>query len=302
MPDHDPDPLTERPGAFLGFENTGLPASRPHFRIVPFGLEKTVTFGSGTRKGPEALLAASQEVELFDFEYGVETCRTFNFETLEALEPEAALEDALDQLEGIVDACLAHNTIPITLGGEHSLTPAAVRPFARNYKTLTVVQFDAHADLRDGYLGHHYSHASAMRRCLDFDNVELVAIGIRNMGVDEHEYLQASDRITMYDALSSDWDRVNTELSQRLKGKDIYLTFDLDGLDPSIMPATGTPEPGGLDWNSTMKMIRTVASVGEVHGADIVELAPIAGMHSPDFIAAQLLYKLMGHIACAGSK
>lgn len=299
MPELTEDQLTEKPGAFLGFENTSLPSSRPQFSIIPFGLEKTVTFGSGTSKGPDAILEASQEVELFDFEYKTETCRQFNFETLPHSIPKKRLEEALDQLEEIVTDCVKIGHIPITLGGEHSLTPAAVRPFAEEFEKLTIVQFDAHADLRDGYLGQHYSHASAIRRCLDFENVDVVAIGIRNMGIDEHEYLKSSSRITMYDALSSNWIQVNNELKSILAGKNVYLTFDLDGLDPSIMPATGTPEPGGLDWQSTMMMMRSIASVANIHGADIVELAPITGMHSPDFIAAQLVYKMMGHIALA---
>ena len=182
---------------------------------------------------------------------------------------------------------------PLTLGGEHSITAGCIEPFVKSYKNVTILQFDAHADLRNSYNNQKYSHASAMRRCLDFKNVNLISIGIRNISKEEIPFLKKNTgRIKIFWA--KDQKRWNLKYFRRLiKNKNVYLTFDVDGLDSSIMPATGTPEPGGLFWYETLSLIKTTFKNANVIGADINELAPIKGFNSYDFLVAKLAYKIL---------
>ena len=286
--------------SFLEAERDG--ADRPEEAravIIPFGLEASVSYGHGTADGPAAILQASHALELFDEELWREPYRDFGVATLEAekiLSPNSA---ALDQLEGIVEAVVAEGKFPLVLGGEHALTPGAVRPFLKRHKDLVVLQFDAHADLRDGYLGEHYSHAAAMRRVLDDPNVSLVQVGIRAISAGEIPFLEANKhRVRVF------WgkDRPSWDIEailDPLRGRPVYLTFDVDALDPSIMPATGTPEPGGLSWELATTIMREASEVGRIVGADIVELAPIKGLHAADFLTARLAYKLLAYALAA---
>ncbi len=262
--------------------------------IIPFGLEATVSYGGGTAAGPAAIVAASHEVETFDDVLWCEAVERYGIATL--VEPPIArpVEAALDQLAGLVDAVLERGAFPLVLGGEHSITAGAIRPFVARHPKLAVLHFDAHADLRDGYDGEHYSHASALRRVLDHDAVDtLVSVGIRNISKGEIPYLEANrDRIHIHwgrDKRRYDVDRIVAPLV----GRTIYLTFDVDGFDASLMPATGTPEPGGLFWDDVMPIIEAAARVGSIVGADVNELAPIAGLRGPDFIAAKLVYRIL---------
>ena len=287
--------MIDKDGSFLGVENSAA-SSEHHFCLIPFGLEKTVTFGAGTAFGPEKIIEASQQVELFDMEFEAEVCHEYNFETLLPEPIAASLDDALSQIEGLAEKALNENKIPIILGGEHSLTPGALRPFAHRFEQLTVVQFDAHCDLRDGYLGDNYSHASAMRRCLDFPNVDVIMIGIRNVSQEEHQFVKTSNRVKMFTAFEPDWTQVAATIAQLVQDKNVYISIDVDAFDPSIMPATGTPEPGGLSWGNVLELLRSVTQVANVRGADIVEHSPIDGFHASDFLVAQLGYKLMSYI------
>ena len=267
--------------------------------VIPFGLEASVSYGSGTARGPQALIDASQQLELFDEELWREPYLDYGVATLAQPKIAKLVPAALDQLAGLVGAVLAQDRFPFVIGGEHSLTAGAIRPFAARYPDLVVVQFDAHADLRDGYLGEHFSHAAAMRRVLDTPTsgpgVELISIGIRAISSGEVEFLEANrQRISIYWGKDqARWDL--DEIAAKVRGRPVYVTFDIDGLDSAIMPATGTPTPGGLSYLHALAILRRVAEAGRIAGADLVELAPIAGFHAYDFTAAALAYKMLSY-------
>jgi agmatinase len=263
--------------------------------VIPFGLEASVSYGGGTRIGPAAILAASHQLELFDEEFWREPYLDYGVAALREPQIPASIGDALDLLEGTVDKVLETGRFPFILGGEHSLTAGAIRPFARRYPDLVVLQFDAHADLRDGYLGEPYSHAAAMRRVLDQSNVSLVQIGIRALCQAEADYYDANrDRITMHLAVEqASWD-METILAP-LKGRPVYITVDIDALDGAIMPATGTPTPGGMGYLQLLAFLRRACTIGRVVGMDLVEFAPIDGFHAYDFTAAQLAAKMLNY-------
>ena len=263
--------------------------------VIPFGLEASVSYGGGTAAGPGAMLKASHQVELFDDELWREPFEGYGVATLR--EPAIAQDvpEALDQLEALVEAVLDSGRFPMVFGGEHSITAGAIRPFARRYDDLVILHFDAHADLRDGYDGEHYSHAAALRRCLDFEHIELVSLGIRNISAAEIPFLEGNrDRIHIHWAR----DKANWKLEDiiaPLRGRPVYLTFDIDGFDASLMPATGTPEPGGMFWDDVMPVIRAAAEHATIVGADVNELAPRPELHACDFLAAKLAYKILNY-------
>jgi agmatinase len=261
--------------------------------IIPFGLEASVSYGGGTAKGPQAMIEASHQVELFDDEFWCEPFREYGVATAKAVKIDKTVPKALDQLEAQVEEVLNRGKFPMVFGGEHSITAGAIRPYARRYKDLTILHFDAHADLRDGYEGEHYSHAAALRRVLDFKHLKLYSFGIRNISQTEIPFLEANKkRIKIYWAREkAKWNL--KEIAAHFRGKPVYLTFDIDGLDASLMPATGTPEPGGLFWDDAMAIIREVSKAGHIVGADVNELAPKPNLHSCDFLAAKLAYKIM---------
>jgi agmatinase len=280
----------------LGPDDSSGGSDCPGVTVIPFGMEATVSFGAGTANGPEAILAASHEVELFDDELWCEPSAAFQLETLAPFPVEKTPTSAVDQIEGIVDHLVERNRFPLILGGEHSLTPGAIRPFAKRHDELVLLHFDAHADLRDGYEGEPYSHAAAIRRCLDLDNVSVVSLGIRNISAGEVPFYESNkDRILIFWAREKDrWPL--DDIIGALEGKAVYVTADLDGFDSSLMPATGTPEPGGLFWHDVTGILRAgCKAAATVVGADIVELAPIPGFHACDFLAAKLAYKILGY-------
>jgi len=190
---------------------------------------------------------------------------------------------------------LKSGKFPLVLGGEHSLTPGAVGPFAASYRDLIVLQFDAHADLRDGYLGERYSHAAAMRRVLDHEHVTLVSVGIRAISSEEVAFLDKNrHRIHVHWAKDqTSWDL--DEIVKPLRGRPVYVTFDIDALDASVMPATGTPTPGGLQYLQALAILRRAAEAGHIVGADLVELAPVPALHAADYTAAALAYKMLSY-------
>ena len=263
--------------------------------VVPFGLEASVSYGTGTAAGPAAILAASQQLELYDSELECEPYLAFGVATLRPAPVAKPIAAALEQLSDIVEAVAAQGKLPLVLGGEHSLTAGAVRPFARRHPDLVVFQLDAHADLRDGYLGERLSHAAAMRRVLDNAGVRLVSVGIRAVSQPEVAFYAANrDRITIHWAKDqAGWDI--EEIVRALRGRPVYVSFDIDALDASVMPATGTPTPGGLSYAQALAILRAACKAGQVVGADLVELAPIAGLHACDYTAAALAYKLLAY-------
>lgn len=263
--------------------------------VIPFGLEASVSYGSGTKDGPAAILKASQQLELFDEELWREPYADYGIAALREPKIATPIAAALDQLEGMVEGVLAAGHFPFVLGGEHSLTAGAIRPFARRHPDLVVLQFDAHADLRDGYQGEPYSHAAAMRRVLDHPGVSLVSVGIRAISAGEATFLEANrHRIHIYWGKDQARWKID-EIVAHLRGRPVYVTFDIDALDASVMPATGTPTPGGLSYLLATEILRRAAEAGRIVGADLVELAPMAGFHACDFTAAQLAYKMLSY-------
>ena len=241
------------------------------------------------------MIAASHQVELFDEELWCEPFSQYGVATLKEPTIGETIAEELDRLEAIVEQVLAEGRFPMTFGGEHSITAGTIRPFARRYDDLAMLHFDAHADLRDGYEGEHYSHAAAIRRCLDFEHIEIVSVGIRNISAEEIPFLD-QNRHRIHIHWGKDRARWNVEeIVAPLKGRPIYLTFDVDGFDASLMPATGTPEPGGLFWQDAMEIIKAASEVGTIIGADINELAPREGLHGCDFLAAKLAYKILNY-------
>lgn len=263
--------------------------------VVPFGLEASVSYGGGTAQGPSAIIRASHQVELFDEEFWSEPVRDYGVVTLAEEPVGGEIEPALIRLEGMTKRLLDDGKFPLILGGEHSITAGAIRPFAARYPDLTILHFDAHADLRDGYDGEHFSHAAAMRRCLDNPNISLVSCGIRNISLGEIPFLEENGkRIKIFWAKDRrEWDM--DAILERLVGKPVYVSFDLDGFDASLMPATGTPEPGGLMWDDAVRILDAASRVSTFVGADINELAPVKQMHYCDFLAAKLAYKILSY-------
>ena len=261
--------------------------------VIPFGLEKTVSYGGGTKNGPKEIIKASHQVELYDEELNCEPFKVIGVKTIKPFKINKNINKALKQISLLNQKSIEKNLFPLTLGGEHSITAGCIEPFVKSYKNVTILQFDAHADLRNNYNNQKYSHASAMRRCLDFNNVDLISIGIRNISKEEIPFLKKNDsRIKIFWA--KDQKKWNLKYFKKIiKNRNVYLTFDVDGLDSSIMPATGTPEPGGLFWYKTLSLIKTTFKNANVIGADINELAPIKGFNSYNFLVAKLAYKIL---------
>ena len=263
--------------------------------VIPFGLEKTVSYGGGTKNGPKEIIKASHQVELYDEELNCEPFKVIGVKTIKPFKINKNINKALNQVSLLNQKSIEKNLFPLTLGGEHSITAGCIEPFIKKFKNVTILQIDAHADLRNSYNNQKYSHASAMRRCLDFKNVNLISIGIRNISKEEISFLKKNtSRIKIFWA--KDQKKWNLKYFKKLiKNKNVYLTFDVDGLDSSIMPATGTPEPGGLFWYETLSLIKTTFKNANVIGADINELAPIKGFNSYNFLVAKLAYKILAY-------
>jgi len=263
--------------------------------VVPFGLEKTVSYGSGTKNGPKEIIKASHQVELYDEELHCEPYKKIGIKTLKPFKIDSNIKKALKKISNTNEEILSKKLFPITLGGEHSITSGCIAPFVKKYKKLCLLHFDAHADLRQSYNGKKFSHASAIRRCLDYKNVSVISFGIRNISQSEVLYLKKnSSRIKIFWAKDKvKWDL--NKFKKMIKNKTVYLTFDVDGLDSSIMPATGTPEPGGLFWDETLNIIKIAAKNSKIVGADINELSPIKGFNSYNFLVAKLAYKILSY-------
>jgi len=285
--------LSQRKG-FLGYDASQK--TNHKVVVVPFGLERTVSYGGGTKNGPKEIIKASHQVELFDEELNKEPYKEIGIKTLKPFLIKKEIKSALSQLTKINEKILSYNKFPIVFGGEHSLTVGSIKPFVQKYDEITLLHFDAHADLRESYNGEKYSHASAIKRCLDFKNVKVVSFGIRNLSQSEMSfYKKNQDRIEIF------WgkDKKNWDLSRIktiFKEKNVYITFDVDGFDASIMPATGTPEPGGLLWEDVLPIIKSVCQISNIVGVDINELAPIKNFNSYNFLVAKLAYKILAYI------
>jgi len=284
--------LTNKDG-FLGIDN------KFNFKekvvVVPFGLEKTVSYGGGTKNGPREIIKASHQVELYDEELKYEPYKKIGIKTLKPFKIDRDIKKALNNMSKINQEILDKKLFPMTFGGEHSITPGCIEPFVKKHKKICLLHFDAHADLRESYNGQKFSHASAIKRCLDHKNVSVISFGIRNISASEIPFLKKNkSRIDIFWAK----DKLNWNLKKfkkMIKNKTVYITFDVDGLDSSIMPATGTPEPGGLLWDETLSIIKIAAKNSNIVGADINELAPIKGFNTYNFLVAKLAYKILSY-------
>ena len=278
---------------FLGIDN------KVNFKervvVVPFGLEKSVSYGNGTKNGPKEIIKASHQVELFDEDLNKEPHKHIGIKTLKPFLIKKKLKDAINQLGEINKNIISKNIFPLVLGGEHSLTPGSIKPFVEKYEELTILHFDAHADLRDEYNGEKFSHACAIKRCLDYKNVKVVSVGIRNLSETEMKFYNKNrNRIEIFWSKDKNsWDL--EKLVNNFLNKNVYITFDVDGFDSSIMPATGTPEPGGLLWEDVIPIIKSICKISNVVGADINELAPIKNFDSYNFLVAKLAYKILSY-------
>ena len=278
---------------FLGIDNDF--SIKEKVVVVPFGLEKTVSYGGGTGNGPKEIIKASHQVELYDEELRCEPYKKIGIKTLKSFKINKNIKKALKKMSDVNEEILNRKLFPITFVGEHSITTGCIAPFVKKHKKICLLHFDAHADLRESYNGEKFSHASAIKRCLDHKNVSVISFGIRNISESEILFLKKnSSRINIFWA--KDKNKWNLKkFKQMIKNKIVYLTFDVDGLDSSIMPATGTPEPGGLLWDETLDIIRIAAKNSNIVGADINELSPIKGFNSYNFLVAKLAYKILSY-------
>lgn len=260
--------------------------------VLPVPFERTTSYVPGTKNGPREIIAASGQVELYDEELGREICDV-GIHTLPAMEsPFASTDEAFAEMRRVAAWLAGAGKFFVALGGEHALTAPLVAGVAAVHPGVTVLQIDAHADLRESYMGDRHSHASAMRRVLEY--APTVQVGIRNLSAPEAEAIPGLETTVFYD-----WNMRNdpawiTRVVEAL-GEKVYITIDCDGLDPAIMPAVGTPEPGGLTWRETLTLLRRVMETKTVVAADVVELCPIPGFVAPNFLAARLVYKLIGY-------
>lgn len=263
--------------------------------VIPFPYEATVSYRGGTKDGPLALFTASCQVELYDDELDASPAEV-GIATAETVWPtRGSYEAAIQQVEAATAEALGRGQFPIVIGGEHALTVGPVRAALAKHPNLAVLQIDAHADLRPSYEETPHSHASAMARIVDL-GVPLVQVGIRNISAVEMAWWREKQFSTIFWA--RDWAAGKVgiqDVLDALGDRPVYLTIDLDGFDPSVIPGVGTPEPGGLGWWEGLALLRALFERKQVVGADVVELAPIPGENASEFAAAKLVYKLVGY-------
>jgi agmatinase len=279
-------------GEFGGTTPTTTDFAKARVVIFPVPLDRTTSYVSGTRNGPHEILVASSHMELWDEETQTDV-HSIGIYTLPEMEfPFAGMDEVVCEIRRVASELVNRGKFPLVLGGEHSITPAVVGAVAAKHPGLSVLQIDAHADLRDSFMGTPHNHACAMRRTLDF--APTTQVGIRSLSPEEAAAAPGLRTTIFYDYnMRADprWiDRVVESLTDT-----VYITIDVDGLDPAIMPATGTPEPGGLSWYETLALLRAVIERRTVVGCDIVELSPMAGNVAPNFLCAKLIYKILSY-------
>lgn len=291
----------ELPHSFLGLDQPRGSFQRADALLLPVPYESTTSFGGGTRWGPRAIIEASRYIELHDQEFDCEPGDRVHVHTLPALElTRAGAGPAMAELREAYGrvAEAASDRFLLMLGGEHSVSSPAILAQAARLSDagggrLSVLQMDAHADLRAEFEGTPHSHASAMARVLD--DADVVAVGVRGVSQEEVDVSSSSDASTLIWADEMWWDDAWMDRALEALGPNVYLTFDVDYFDLSLVPSTGTPEPGGGDWYRTLRFLRRVFAERNVVGADIVELAPTPGLPAPDFLVAKLAYKLISY-------
>lgn len=276
------------------------PIENCQFVVLPFPLEYSTSYIQGTRKGPQAILEASSQIEYFDpelqqspLDHGIYTDHSLVQNALS--ETGATIKPLLRQASDLVQQYLDHDKFVLTLGGEHTITAGVAQPFLRKFQeNITIIHIDAHADLKNMYEGSSYSHACAIRRIVN--KSPILSIGIRSLDQNEYDFAKQSPLITTF--FDHELDHAEQWIEKAIaciSTPFIYLTLDVDGLDPSIMPATGTPQPGGLKWKETLTFLKKICQTHKLVGADVNELCPIPAHHAASFLAAKLCYKIMGY-------
>jgi agmatinase len=279
-------------GEFGGTTPLTTDFARARVAILPIPLDRTTSYVSGTRTGPHEILVASSHMELWDEETGTDV-HGIGIATLPEMElPFATMDEVVCEIRRVVAELMKQDKFPVVLGGEHSITPPVVAAVAEKHPGLSVLQLDAHADLRESFMGTPHNHACAMRRAVEFAPV--TQVGIRSLSPEEAAAIPSLRTTMFYDYNMRDdprWmDRVVESLTDT-----VYITIDVDGFDPAIMPATGTPEPGGLAWREALALLRKVIEARNVVGCDLVELSPIGGNVAPNFLCAKLVYKILSY-------
>jgi N1-aminopropylagmatine ureohydrolase len=279
-------------GEFGGTTPLTTDFARARVAILPIPLDRTTSYVSGTRTGPHEILVASSHMELWDEETGTDV-HGIGIATLPEMElPFATMDEVVCEIRRVVAELMKQDKFPVVLGGEHSITPPVVAAVAEKHPGLSVLQLDAHADLRESFMGTPHNHACAMRRAAEFAPV--TQVGIRSLSPEEAAAIPSLRTTMFYDYNMRDdprWmDRVVESLTDT-----VYITIDVDGFDPAIMPATGTPEPGGLAWREALALLRKVIEARNVVGCDLVELSPIGGNVAPNFLCAKLVYKILSY-------
>ena len=274
---------------FHGDDVKPSPPTAALFHVIPAPMEQSVSYGGGTARGPAAIITASRQLELLT-DYGVPA--EHGIHTAAALDCQGETAAVLDRIEKAVSRVRSLDKIPVLLGGEHTVTLAAIRALQKSGRHFGVIHFDAHADLRDRYENSPYSHACVMRRVHEL-GVPIFQIATRAYSLEEHEYRQENrGSLDFLDARD-----INGQANLALPAfmpEEVYISFDVDGFDAAVMPATGTPVPGGLSWWQAMGILEQITRRRRCIGFDVVEFAPIAGLHFADFTVAQLVYNLMG--------
>lgn len=277
------------PDNYGGLEDQFSNYENSYFVVLPAPLEKTVSYKGGTSLGPKAIINASQNMELFDEEFFVSTC-TMGIHTKDEINCKQEMEIVMQQIEEESFKIFNDNRFLCVLGGEHSVSQAPIKAANRAFDNLSVLQFDAHLDLRDAYLGDKYSHASVMSRVEEI--LPIVQVGIRSFSEEEYEKIKNGSYNIFYAKDIHDnktwFNRAIEKLSE-----NVYITFDIDAFDPSLIPGTGTPEPGGLSWYLVCDFLKEVFFHRNVVGVDIVEVAPQENSTVSEFVASKLLYKMM---------
>lgn len=277
-------------GRFGGLPDPYGEESSSKIAILPVAFDKTTSYQHGTDKGPQAMIEASRNMELYDIETGTEVYLEGIF-TADPIVEETS-ERMLAETERRTKELIESGKFVVTLGGEHSISFAPIKAHTDHFGPLTILQFDAHADLQPAYEGNPWSHASVMARVKELPNVvKIVSVGIRSMSSEELPNLDIANTFFAHTLDGHCWiEEVMARLSE-----NVYITFDLDAFDSSLMPSTGTPEPGGLFWNQATKLLQRVITEKNVVGCDVVELLPNPGNVAPDYLAAKLIYKILSY-------
>jgi agmatinase len=279
------------PRSFAGIPHESAPFDKSKVAILPVPYDSTTEYKSGAREGPQAIINASQFLELYDAELDREISEVGIFTFPEVQPMIGGPELMVERLYQIAKGLLEKDKFITMLGGEHLLTLSMVKAYREKYPELSVLQLDAHADLRDQYQGTKYSNACVMRRVSEL--CPIVQVGIRSFSIEEHRFMQEHKIETFHAQTSTSPDFVFQVLYSL--SPQVYVSIDLDVFDPSIMSAVGTPEPGGLSWQQVLELLRAVARNKKIVGFDLTELCPREGPNSCAFLAAKLAYKLIGY-------